>query len=292
MTIDTDPGLLRHLAATTMHAHRQSVIHIDAEIKGVIPELMETLKEDGPYGYTIMPEVHPDGAVKLPIITTRDGIRQAYELVRGMSDLLAVNPLTEIRGTWYTFQDNISYGQLKGTDQRGASQTLALFPSSSADGITGELVWVRVPRSALGGGSPAEAPPKEEMHLREEVFQLHERYLGALQVGDVNGVLDVLHDRVASAVRDYVHDSGTVTSLEGKDAHRDYYRAFFDKYDVTSVEPLYRVAEDWYVFAEVRITATPRGGSDGSIAFHTAEFHMPANDGRFIARIGHGTDPA
>jgi hypothetical protein len=292
MTIDTDPDLLRRLAATTMHAHDQTTTHVEAEIKGVIPELMDTLKAEGPYGYTIMPEVHPDGGVKLPIITTREGIRQAYELVRGASDLLAVNPLTEIRGTWYTFQDNVSYGQLKGTDQRGAHETLALFPSSSAPGITGELIWVKVPRSALGGGPPVEAAAGEEMHLREEVFQLHERYLDAFQLGDIDGVLEPLHDRVASAVRDYVNDTGTVTTLEGKEAHRDYFRAFFDKYDVAAVEPLYRAAEEWYIFAEVRITVTPRRSGGGSIAFHTAEFHIPANDGRFIARIGHGTDPA
>jgi hypothetical protein len=298
MAIDTDPELLRQMAATIRHAYEQSITHVEAEIKGVIPELMETLTPEGPYGYTILPEVHADGGVRLPIITTREGIRGAYELVRGMSDLLAVNPLTEIRGTWYTFQDNISYGQLKGTDQRGAHETLALFPSSAGTGITGELVWVRVPRSALGGGAPEVAEgvvSEDEMHLREQVFQLHERHLNALQIGDLDGVLEGLHDRVASAVRDYVNDTGTLTTLEGKDAHRDYYRAFFDKYEVASVEPLYRAAEDWYVFAEVRITVRSRAGGSGqqeTIAFHTAEFHMPANDGRFIARIGHGTDPA
>jgi SnoaL-like domain len=291
MVIDTDPELLWKMAATTRHAYQQSITHVEAEIKGVIPELMETLAPEGPYGYTIMPEVAPDGGVRLPIITTRDGIRGAYELVRGMSDLLAVNPLTEIRGTWYTFQDNISYGQLKGTDQRGAHETLALFPSASGTGITGELIWVRVPRAALGGGAVT-AETKDEMHLREEVLQLHERYLHALQINDLDGVLEALHDRVASAVRDYVNDTGTITTLEGKDAHHDYYRAFFEKYDVVSAEPLYRAAEEWYIFAEVRVTARSRRGQQQTIAFHTAEFHMPANDGRFIARIGHGTDPA
>jgi hypothetical protein len=292
MAIDTDPELLRQMAGTIRHAYEQAITHVEAEIKGVIPALMDTLTPEGPYGYTILPEVHPDGGVRLPIITTRDGIREAYEFVRGMSDLLAVNPLTEIRGSWYTFQDNISYGQLKGTDQRGAHETLALFPSSSGTGITGELVWVRVPRSALGGGAPEVADgAQDEMHLREAVLQLHERYLEALQLGDLEGVLEPLHERVASAVRDYVNDTGTLTTLEGKDAHRDYYRAFFEKYEVVSVEPLYRVAEEWYIFAEVRITVRPRAGTD-AIAFQTAEFHMPANDGRFIARIGHGTDPA
>src|SRR5262249_20833450 len=99
-----------------------------------------------------------------------------------------------------------------------------------------------------------------------------------------------LHDRVASAVRDYVHDTGTLTTLEGRDDHRAYYRSFFDKYEIRSIEPLYRIAEDWYSFAEIRITAN-LCGSRSILAFHTAEFHMPANDGRTIARIGHGTDP-
>jgi hypothetical protein len=132
------------------------------------------------------------------------------------------------------------------------------------------------------------------MHLREQVFQRHDRFLQALLLADLDGVLGTIHDRAASAVRDYVEDTGTLTSLVGEEAHADYYRAFFDKFEVDSVEPLYRVAEDWYIFAEVRVAANVKSGSEAgrSVAFHTAEFHVPANDGRFIARIGHGTDLA
>ena len=292
--IDTDPTILRQLGETTAHAYDQAITHIEAEMKGVIPALMETLTEDGPYGYTITPQVLADGGVDLPVISTRDGIQEAYKMIRGRSDLLSVNPLTEIRGTWYTFQDAISCGQLKGTDQRGAHETLGLFPSATGKGITGELVWVRVPRSVLGGGAlPADAPT-EEMYVRDQVFQQHDRFLQALMVGDLEGVLGTIHDRAASAVRDYVEDKGTLTALIGMNAHADYYRAFFDKFAVVSAEPLYRVAEDWYVFAEVRVTVEVKSGSAAgqSLAFHTAEFHVPANDGRFIARIGHGTDLA
>jgi SnoaL-like domain len=293
-SIGTEPGLLRQIAETTLHAHEQAVIHVEAEIKGVIPGLMRTLTPEGPYGYTITPQVLPDGGVKLPIITTRDGIQKAYESIRGMSDLLRVMPLTEIRGAWYTFQDNISYGARKGTDERGASETLALFPSGSGTGITGELVWVRVPPSALGGGQASDFLDKDEMFRREEVFQQQERYLRALQVGDIDGVLATLHERAASALRDYVADSGTLTTLEGKDAHRAYYQALFERYDIRSVDPLYRAAEDWYIFVEVRITAGAKSGAHAgeTVAFNRAEFHIPANDGTFIARIGHGTDPA
>lgn len=291
--IDVDPDMMRRHAEAVDHAYEQSVTHVEAEIKGVIPELMETLTPEGPYGYTIVPEVHPDGGVRLPILSTREEIEAAYRMIRGASNLLTVTPLTEIRGTWYTFQDNISRGELKSTGDRGAHRTLAMFPSGKRTGITGELVWIQVPPSVLGGGEGVEVP-SEEMFRRENVYLQHERYLQALQVGDLDGVLATMHDRVASAVRDYVANTGNLAALEGKDAHRAYYEAFFQRYDVTSVEVLDRVAEDWYVFAEIRITASARQGEGvgSTVAFHTAEFHMPANDGRFIARIGHGTDLA
>ena len=290
--IDVDPEMMRQHFQAVAHAYEQSIVHVEAEIKGVIPELMETLTPEGPYGYTIMPEVHPDGGVRLPILSTRKEIEGAYKMIRGASNLLTVTPLTEIRGTWYTFQDNISRGELKSTGDRGAHRTLALFPSGTGTGITGELVWIQVPPSALGGGATPE-PAAEEMFRRENVYLQHERYLEALRVGDLEGVLATLHDRVASAVRDYVENTGTLTTLEGREAHRAYYEAFFQRYDVAAVEVLDRVAEDWYVFAELRIRANVREGDGAgrSTAFHTAEFHMPANDGRFIARIGHGTDP-
>jgi hypothetical protein len=213
-------------------------------------------------------------------------------MIRGFTNLLSVVPLTEVRGSWYVFQDNISRASVKETGERHAVQTLALFPCGRGSGITGELIWVREPRSALGGSVGPEVEATDEMYVREQVLQQHENYLRALEIGDVEGVLAGLHDGVASAVRDYVNDTGTSTTLEGKDAHRAYYRSFFEKYAVQSVEPLYRIAQDWYIFAEIRITAIPRDSRGGStLAFHTAEFHMPANDGRIIARIGHGTDP-
>ena len=49
---------------------------------------------------------------------------------------------------------------------------------------------------------------------------------------------------------------GTLTTLEGADAHRAYYQAFFDKYEVLSVDVLSQVAEDWYVFVELRVQSS------------------------------------
>jgi hypothetical protein len=44
------------------------------------------------------------------------------------------------------------------------------------------------------------------------------------------------------------------------------------------------------VFAELRMTVAPSDGG-GPLTYHTAEYFIPSKDGRFIARIGHGTEP-
>jgi len=292
--IDVNPEHLRARAEDCRHAFDQAIIHIDAEFKGVIPELMETLTREGPYGYTIMPHILPDGQVKLPVLSTRDEIHGAYTYVRGASDLLSVIGLTEVRGEWYLFQDNISQARVKETGDINDVQMLGLFPSGTGDGITGELIWVRLPQSSLGRPDQAAEPITDEIQARHRVFEGFERYLEALRGGDVDGVLNGLNDGVASAVRDYVTESGALASLEGKDAHRVYFEKLFAKFRFDRVEPLIRVTESWFVFAELRLEGAHRDGDRKGepVSFNTAEFFVPGNDGRFIARIGHGTDPA
>ncbi len=51
----------------------------------------------------------------------------------------------------------------------------------------------------------------------------YRQYLEGLQANDVDAVLEPLHDGVASAIRDYVGETGTLIELTGKDAHRDWY---------------------------------------------------------------------
>jgi hypothetical protein len=292
--IDIDAELLRQSAAAAVHAAEETAIHIEAEIVGRVPELLETLTAKGPYAYTIMPQVHPDGSVKLPILTTREDIRDAYQLIRGISDLLSSEPLVELRGTWYSFHEAVSRGRPKGSEMVREVETLALFPVSMGKGITGELVWVRVPRASLGRG-PAPADASDDPLARQrQVLAQHDRYVETLRAADVDGILDVLNDGVQAAVRDYANDTGTLVTLDGKEAHRAFYHSLFEKYDVHAVDLLGRVVQEWYVFAELRLTASRRDGARAgdTLAFHTAEFFVPASDGRFIARIGHGTDPA
>jgi hypothetical protein len=123
---------------------------------------------------------------------------------------------------------------------------------------------------------------------------LHNDYIEAFRQADPDAIIALYCENVQAAVRDYVDDTGTLVALDGREAHRDYYGMLFAKYQVVSVDLLHRVSADWYVFAELRITANAQSGPDAgkTVSFHTAEWLAPGHDGRFVARIGHGTDPA
>jgi hypothetical protein len=293
--VDIDPELLRRSAEAELHAAEEGGRHVLSEIEGWVPAILETLAPEGPYGYTVRQEVLPDGALKVPIQTTREEIHEEYKFVRGMCDVLTHDPVVDIRGAWYLFQEVVNTGRLKGSYATADTtadtyETLVLLPVKTGKGITGEIFWHRTPREALGQGpTPAEIPDRQTLRL--ENLALHDRYMDALRSADVDGMLSAMNDSVQLAVRDYVNDTGTLTQPDSKTTYGDYWQAFFAKYDIESVDLLERVIEEWYVFAEQRLTLRRRKGGE-SVAFHTAEFFIPAKDSLFIAQIGHGSDEA
>ena len=295
MGVDVDPQTLAISAAASAHAYEQATIHIGEEIKARDPSnltaLIDSLAPEGPYAYTILGRMAPDGSAQLPILTTREEIAEAYAFIRGLSDLHEVVGLTEVKGTWYLFQDSMTVGGPKDTDTRNDRQTLGLFPSGVDHGITGELVWLRVPRTQLGAPDDVEVVAEDDLHGRRLVHDRFVQYVDGLRANDLDALLDPIHDGAASAVRDYVGGGGGLVELSGKDEHRAWFGDLLAAYEVQSVQVLHQVIEDWYVFAEMRLTVAPRAGSSSTLAFHVAEYHIPAKDGRFIARIGHGTQP-
>jgi hypothetical protein len=290
---DLDPELLRRIAEAGVHAADEALIHMEAEFAGNIPELMKTLVDEGPYAYTIIPQVDAEGNIKMPLAKTWDEVNECYKFVRGRSDLLSAESVVEIRGAWYSFQESLVRGHPKGSDVIGENITYALFPCATGKGITGELVWREIPRDTFGAPGPG-SEIADGMPLRRHMLALHDRYINALRAADVEGILEVMNDAVQAAVRDYVNDTGTLTNMDRKEGHADYYRALFAKYDVVSVDLLDRVVQNGYVFAELRFTMRHRNGAMAgkTVAFHTAEFFVPGRDSRFTVRIGHGTEPA
>jgi hypothetical protein len=289
--IDIDPELLRRSANAARHASDQGIRHVGFEIEGDVEKILTTLAPQGPYGFTVRPKMLPDGTLKMQVQTKFEDIRAEYQITRDMCDVHSHTPLIDLRASWYLFQEVVNTGCLRGSDQINTNETLVLLPVASGGGITGEIFWYRVPPEMLGRGpAPADAiSSPRDMRLRNLAH--HDHYLEALRKADVEGMLCVMNDSVQLGVRDYVNETGTLTTPEDKSTYGAYWRAFFAKYEVESVEILERVVQEWYLFSELRLTLRRRDIGK-IVAFHTAELFVPAKDGLFITQIGHGTDEA
>jgi hypothetical protein len=289
--IDIDPQLLERSAKAAKHAGDEGTRHVGFEIEGSVEQILGTLAPTGPYGFTVRQQMLPDGGLKMEIQTTREEIHEEYKLTRAMCDVHSHIPLVDVRGNWYLFQEVVNHGCLKGSDKINTNQTLVLLPVTSGEGITGEIFWYRVPPEVLGRGPTPPDMKTASLDVRLHNLAQHDRYLEALGKADVDGMMAVINDSVQLAVRDYVEDTGTLTTPDDKDGYGRRWRAFFAKYEVLSVELLERVVQEWYLFAELRLTLRRRD-TGKRVGFNTAEFFVPAKDGLFIAQIGHGTDEA
>ena len=293
--IEIDSELLRRYAQASIHAGNEAWTHMEAEFVGNVDGLMKTLVDKEPLAYTIVPEIHPDGSVKSPISSTFKGVRECYVFVRGRSDLLNVELVSEIRGGWYDFQVGVNTGRVRDPalnpdKTQTNSVTIGVFPVSKGKGITGELVWVMTPREKLGTGPAPAGSALSGFDGRRQLLALHKQLLDGYRANDVEAVLATMNDGVQANIRDYVGDTGTLIGIESKADYRAYLQAFFARFEVLQVDHLQRLTEDWFLFAETRMELRERSGQAREFGIHTAEFFVPAKDNRIIVQTGHGTD--
>ncbi len=293
--VDVDPELLSRSAEAQLHAAKGGFDHVLSEMTGDVDVIVGTLASEGPYGYTIRKQVSDDGTLRVPILTTREEIYNEYKAVRSLSDILGHQAMIEILGLWYVFHDVVDTSRGRASGSVNQHNTLVLCPvKGSSAGITGEIFWHRTPREGLGRGGDYILSDADRRTLLLYHYDTHETYLGALRSADVDGLAALANDSVQLAIRDYVTDSGTLTQTEARigeevNTYRAYWTAFFERFEILSVDILQRAVEEWYVFAELRFTARIKRGGE-KVTFNTAEFLVTARDGRFISHIGHGTD--
>lgn len=291
--IDIDPELLRQSAAAQQHAAAEGWNHVTLESTGHIPTILGTLVPEGPWAWAIMTHAQPDGSISLPVHTNFEGIEEMYKMIRGYSDVLGADPMLEIRGEWYSFHEDVATNREKTSGTVGEREMVLVLPVTSGPGITGELAWVRTDRTLLGKDLPV-AEPKSPLEIRRHLLALHGEFLEGFRRNDAAGMAATFSSGCQSAIRDYVQDTGTLTGLDDLSGLQNHYEAFFDVYDVQSVELLHRVIQEWYLFAEIRIEMTVRAGDQQGKrkAFHTASLLIPGKEDKFIVYIGHGTDIA
>jgi hypothetical protein len=287
--IDVDAELLRRSAAAQLHAAGEGWNHVKLESTGHIPTILGTLVPDGPWAWAIMTHTQPDGSIVLPVHTSYEGIEEMYKMIRGHSDVVSAEPMIEVCGEWYSFHEDVATNREKATGSVAEREMVLVLPTTNGPGITGELAWVRTDRALLGQDLPL-AEPKTPLEMRRHLVALHDRFLQAFRSNDAAGMASTFSRGSRTAVRDYVADTGTITGLGDVDGLVSHYQAFFDLYEVQSADVLERVAQDWYLFAEVRVEVEAR--QKHRLAFHTASLFVPGREDKFIVHIGHGTDLA
>jgi hypothetical protein len=176
------------------------------------------------------------------------------------------------------------------TGEYTKSQTVTMFPIGR-DGILGEVqvggIGVR-PNVPLGDTDAHGVPYPQD---RLDALAFHNAYVDALRAEDVAAIVAANRENGASAIRNYLTAESSVLNATGSRELGDYYAQLFERYQVRDVQLVNRVAESWYVFAELHWTVEERAGERRTLEFCTAETSPLDADGRYWVRTGSGTDP-
>jgi hypothetical protein len=261
--------------------------HIHAEYTQDVHAIADTLATDAPLAWTLAREADELGNFHFLTGTTVDEIRGQYETLRTTIEIHDWKALTEIRQGWYTVtQGVVTLKMVPGGDwTRG--ETVTMFPNG-ADGILGELQVGTVGRLD-DGRAPSDGGRLPEIRLR--ALARHEAYVDALRAEDVAAIVAAHRPRAAIAIRNYLTDESTLLDVSGASALAAHFTQLFERYRVLEVRLVNRIAETWYVFAELHWIVEERSGSGRTLAFCTAELSPFDADGRYWVRTGAGTDP-
>jgi hypothetical protein len=262
--------------------------HIFAEFSQDPDQIAATLATDAPIAWALARESSADGgAYRFLTGTTIDEVRGQYQTLRKELEIHGWEPLLEIRSGWYTMSQGISTLRVAATGQMHKGETVVMFPVGT-DGILGELQVGTV------GRLPDGRAPVDEDRLplrRMAVLAEHDQYIEALRTEDVDYIVGAHFDDAAIAIRSYLADESSLLNVAGADAIRAHYTQLFQRYRVLDVQLVNRVAETWYVFAELHWTVEERGGSGRTVEFCTGDLNSINDERKYWVRTGAGTDP-
>jgi hypothetical protein len=262
--------------------------HIHSEYTQDPYAIAETLATGVPLAWTLArPSDADGGAFRFLAGTTKDEVRQQYESLRKELEIHGWEPLLEIRTGWYTMSQGISTLKLVPSGQTTKGETVVMFPVGT-DGILGELQVATVGRLP-DGRAPVD---QDRLPLRRmAVLAEHDAHIEALRAEDVDRIVGSYVPDAAIAIRSYLTDESSLLNVNGSAAIRSYYGELFSRYRVLDVQLVNRVAETWYVFAELHWTVEERSGAGRTLEFCTADVASIDGERRYWVRTGAGTDP-
>jgi hypothetical protein len=261
--------------------------HIESEYTQDVDEIAGTLATDAPLAWTLAFEAGDAGSFRFLTGTTVEEIRGQYGALREQIEIQNWDALLEIRQGWYTVTQGVCTLKRVPSGEISKGETVTLFPVGD-DGVLGELQVGTVGRLP-DGCLPADDPSLPRLRLA--ALSSHDAYLEALRTEDVEHIVAAHAASAAVAIRSYLTDSSTLLDVSGAAGLGDYFADLFRRFRVHEVRLVNRVAERWYVFAELHWIVEERTGEGRTLEFCTAELSPFDAEGRYWVRTGAGTDP-
>jgi hypothetical protein len=261
--------------------------HIFAEYTQDPVQIAATLDTQAPVAWTLALESpEHDGAYRFRTGVTIDEVRVRYEELRSDLEIHGWEPMLEIRTGWYMMSQGVSQLKIPQTGAMHKGETAVMFPVG-VDGILGEL------QIGVVGRLPDGRAPTDEGRVplrRLDVLADHEAYIAALRAEDVDSIVGAHKDDAAIAIRNYLTEESSLLNVAGLDAIRDHYASLFEKYRVLDIQLVNRVAETWYIFAEL-VWRVEERGTGRKLEFCIADLNSIDADRKYWVRTGAGTNP-
>jgi hypothetical protein len=262
--------------------------HIESEYTQDAHQIAATLAADAPLAWTLAREGDSAGSWRFLTGTTVDEIRDQYETLREAIEIHGWNALVEIRQGWYTLTHGVVTLKQVASGLTTQSETVALFPVGP-DGILGELQIGTVGRLP-DGRTPSDEGQQPPL-TRLAALLAHDAYLDALRTENVDDIVAAHSPKGAVAIRSYLTEESSLLNTDDIEAVREHFAELFHRYQVRDIQIINRVAEPWYVFAELHWIVEERAEGGRTLEFCTAEISPLDPEGKYWIRTGAGTDP-
>lgn len=229
--------------------------------------------------------VMPLGPGNVTVLSGRDNIDTMYKASVNNAVPKASRVLSQLATDWYVFIENVPTRYWVEPARPMTVQTVTMFVTDDAGGITGEYAWQRdyAPADAAAPGSEVPLPERSLANLEK-----HEQLLEALCSGDAHVVETLLVPECVWAQRDYLNETegGNVIDLRGRAAAHEYVGRWHKAMQPQHVSIVNRRVTDWYVFSEELWLVRPGGGDARQC--RTATIYPVSRDGLFEGVLGFG----
>ena len=253
--------------------------HIASEYGTQMVGVMDTI---GAHPHFAMP-LQPG---KVAVLSGRTDIDAMYKASVDLAAPQASRLLSQLATDWFVFIENVPTRLWIESGELLTAQTVTMFVTDDANGITGEYAWQRCypPQdSAATGDVPL---PERQLDLLER----HQALLDAIGAGDARALEALLEPACTWAQRDYLASTagGKITDLRSAREAGAYIARWHTEMQPEHVTIINRRVTDWFVFSEELWVVRPGGGERRQCRI--AMIYPVSQNGLFEGALGFGLD--